>query len=325
MKYYKSSYITIGLFILAIAVTAFVAVKVEPDEYEMVRGSIRKVNKVSKLKTVDFYLSESLRPIIYLQSTDVDITNNNNLDFVSPHGYSMTNNEKVFYKGNSGFANVEKQSLVLNGDVKFTKGKSIYLSNSTKYNYKTGDMKSIKKVYVEHFIPGSKDTIQINADENRGNILSKVSRFSGHVNGELIRHRPYEEGFKFKSDLLTLDMVDQVVYFDKNLKFYRQSMYIQADRGEVYLDNYNKKLKYYVLYDDIILEEKVTSNNKKFIRKAVSQKLEGLEAGNRIVLSGAPIVTQEGDTIKGNEIVLRRNVELIEVEDSSTTFKVKNR
>ena len=42
----------------------------------------------------------------------------------------------------------------------------------------------------------------------------------------------------------------------------------------------------------------------------------------KIVLTGAPRVEQDQDVIKGYQITLRENVELVEVDDSQTSFKI---
>ena len=58
-------------------------------------------------------------------------------------------------------------------------------------------------------------------------------------------------------------------------------------KGEIFLENHNKKLKYFVLYDDIKLTEKIRSSGGVMIdREAYAQKLEGIASEDKIILTG---------------------------------------
>ena len=62
---------------------------------------------------------------------------------------------------------------------------------------------------------------------------------------------------------------------------------------------------------------------KRFIRRAFSEKLEGLARDNKLILTGYPKVFQLNDIIKGNVITLRGNNEVVEVDDANTHFKIQ--
>ena len=97
-------------------------------------------------------------------------------------------------------------------------------------------------------------------------------------------------------------------------------------RGEIYLDNQSKKLKYYTLFDDVKVIEKLKINENQLIeRKAFGEKLEGIISEDKLILTGSPKVLQEDDVVKGNKITLRENNEVIEVEDASSNFTVKKK
>ena len=72
------------------------------------------------------------------------------------------------------------------------------------------------------------------------------------------------------------------------------------------------------------VEEKVTvqerDGQKEFIRKALSERLEGVTSEEILVLTGYPKVYQMKDVIRGNRIILRRDSELVEVEDANSVF-----
>src|SRR5690606_7602443 len=109
-----------------------------------------------------------------------------------------------------------------------------------------------------------------------------------------------------------------------NVELRKQEVTAQSKRGEIFLENYNKKLKYYVLYDDVKVSEKVKvpspSGPRSYVRRALSEKLEGIVAEDKVILTGYPRVFQEKDVIKGNRIILRENNEVVEVDDANTNF-----
>lgn len=111
-----------------------------------------------------------------------------------------------------------------------------------------------------------------------------------------------------------------------DVNFNRIKFKALAGKAEVFLENYNKKLKYYALYDDIRLQEELSlSDGSKVTRKAYAEKLEGFNAERKIVLSGTPKVIQGRDIIKGYKVTLREDVELVEVEDSSSSFQMNRK
>jgi len=78
------------------------------------------------------------------------------------------------------------------------------------------------------------------------------------------------------------------------------------------------------MYDDIKLEEKLkTRQGGSQVRRAFAEKLEGFISDGKLVLSGAPRVEQGRDIIKGYQITLRENTEIVEVDDSQSSFRFK--
>jgi lipopolysaccharide export system protein LptA len=72
------------------------------------------------------------------------------------------------------------------------------------------------------------------------------------------------------------------------------------------------------------LEEKLKlKSGKNQTRRAFAEKLEGHQRTGKIILTGAPRVEQGNDIIKGYQITLRENVELVEVDDSQSSFSLK--
>ena len=63
----------------------------------------------------------------------------------------------------------------------------------------------------------------------------------------------------------------------------KQPFMATSHRGEIYLENYNKKLKYFVLNDDVKLEEKVVLGGHPTLGRPMPRNLKELR--QRIKLS----------------------------------------
>ncbi|OFZ68803.1 MAG: hypothetical protein A2451_14970 [Bdellovibrionales bacterium RIFOXYC2_FULL_39_8] len=115
-----------------------------------------------------------------------------------------------------------------------------------------------------------------------------------------------------------------MINLDGDVYLKKQEVEAWGRRGEIFLENYNKKLKYFVLYDDIKLEETLTVGKDTLLtRKAFGEKLEGIMSEGLLFLTGYPRVFQGKDVIKGNRIILRQNNQIVEVDDANTNFHVK--
>ena len=148
----------------------------------------------------------------------------------------------------------------------------------------------------------------------------------GGVTGQIVRRRRYEGRLNFNSNKLSLNRNESKLTLDKDVKIHRNNYHLAAGRGEILLENFNKKLKYYTLYDDVKLIELVKlSTGEKQTRRAYAEKLEAFQAKGEVILTGAPRVEQGNDVIKGYQIVLRENVELVEIDDSQTSFSLKKK
>ena len=129
---------------------------------------------------------------------------------------------------------------------------------------------------------------------------------------------------KFAAENVVVNSPESRINLSKSVKLRRNNYYLTAGNAEIFLENFNKKLKYYSLYDDVKLEEKIELHSGGTqTRRAYAEKLEAHQATGRVVLTGAPRVEQGKDIIKGYQITLRENVELVEVDDSKSSFSLK--
>ncbi|MCY4495522.1 MAG: hypothetical protein OXB92_16885, partial [Acidimicrobiaceae bacterium] len=142
------------------------------------------------------------------------------------------------------------------------------------------------------------------------------------VSGFVKRERVYQQGLEFRSNKINLKMIPGKILAEGNLWLKRQGLAARGRRGEIYLGGERKKLKYFVIYDDVRIVEKVNLRHRSFKRRAFCEKLEGLMDQDKMILTGYPKVFQLNDVVKGNRIILRENNEVVEVEDANTRFKI---
>lgn len=127
----------------------------------------------------------------------------------------------------------------------------------------------------------------------------------------------------FTTDLMTLSAPKSEVEMKGNVTFKKGNLDASSNQGTLFLENYNKKLKYYSLSDDVKLQETLSLNGKPVMRKAFAEKLEGIISEKKVILTGLPKVFQEKDVIKGNRITIRENIETVEIDDANTNITLE--
>lgn len=278
-----------------------------------------KTEKAQFTKLSYFVLDKGERTLS-LDAKELNILNSEDLYFKAPIGV-LYNDEQINYKAEKGKYIGKSKELTLIGDVDLKsisgghKSKKLYYNGSKKYLEAQGDVKS---TFLDE---KTKDNILVDSNYVNSWIKDKRTLFMGSVKGRVKRRRAYEESFNFYANRVELNQLKSLVSLAENVKLHRNNYHLEAQKAEIFLENFNKKLKYYVLYDDIKLEEKLSMpDGTTQIRRAFSEKLEGYMADAKVVLSGAPRVEQGEDLIKGYQITLRENVELVEVDDSQSSF-----
>ena len=122
---------------------------------------------------------------------------------------------------------------------------------------------------------------------------------------------------------MNLDGEKSFAYLEGGVRIVREGYDITAGKAEMFLDNYNKSLKYFVLNDDVKVSEKIDGPEGHQMRRAFSERLEGFGKEQKMVLTGAPRVEMGKDVIKGYRITIRENVDLVEVDDAMSDVQVK--
>jgi lipopolysaccharide export system protein LptA len=275
----------------------------------------------SYLKNSEYYYLDHGKALLKVDSEELTISSTDGKIFgFNPVGIFYNNDEPIFFQSKNFLLFLKKQELILENqvDVNFNKTKflanKIHLYSNGRKIEAHGDIQTTSQSDVD----GGK--ILINSDLANGELQSKYFEYRGHVNGKIKRKKLYEESVSFGSDFLSYATIDNLIELKGNVLITKENSVAQSLRGEIFLENYNKKLKYYVLYDDVKLEEHVISNGHKLERKAFAEKLEGMASDKKIILTGFPKVFQGKDVIKGNRITIRENVETVEVDDANSSI-----
>jgi lipopolysaccharide export system protein LptA len=171
----------------------------------------------------------------------------------------------------------------------------------------------------------SKDHVVITSETMRAHPNSQDSTFKGNVQGSMSRKKKYEGKLTFSSQQLQFDGNKSLAQLIGDVHMHRENYDITAGKADMFLENFNKALKYFVLNDDVKVREKLQTPEGVQERKAFAERLEGFGREQKMVLSGAPRVEMGKDVIKGYRITIRENVDLIEVDDAMTDVQVKRK
>jgi LPS export ABC transporter protein LptC len=313
-----------GLFTLWIVFQSFNVIRKNSKQKDPL---VVQKDSETIFNNLNYFSIENSKPVLNLNADLLKIINSKQLYFTKPEGFLLNKDKKqINYQANKGSYNVTKKVLDLQGavvlksekgDHKSSKlhfdGSRNYLEASGEVNSVMNDLKTSDQIIIES------DWMNSWMDEGR-------SLFNGNVKGRVSRKRVYEQSFKFSSEKLELNRLKSLVTLTTSVTLDRNKYHLEAEKAEIFLENFNKKLKYYVLYDDIKLVEKLKLlNGESSKRYAFSEKLEGYMSEAKVVLSGAPRVESGSDVIKGYQITLRENVELVEVDDSQSSFELKRK
>ncbi len=274
-----------------------------------------------------FHVKDGL-PQMSLSATKMKSQGQDSAEFDSPVGiYNQhARNTTVKYQANTGEYRKVKDSLILEGDVKATSDEGNYEAKRVRYSFKKDLIQATGNVKFTGLDVKTGDQLKINSDRMKARPKLKQSEFIGSVQGVLNRKRQYEGSMNFTSKMMTLDGFQSLAHLEGDVYMKRDNYRITAGKADIYLENFNKSLKYFVLNDDVKMTE--TLNNPQTgltERKAFAERLEGFGREEKMVLSGAPRVEQGTDVIKGYRITVRENTDLIEVDDAMSDVQVKKK
>lgn len=314
-------------FLLMTFVVIFIAqdVKNKSESY----SDLLDVDMVdeAKFKNMNYYSLADGKKSMSMNSDDLKIINQSDFIFQKTDGEFINNKGEVtLFSADSGKYQANIKELALYDNIELKNDEAEYQSNNMLVNKTQNTMSAVGDVNAKLIDKLTKDKITISSRSMNSDLDKKVIHFKGDIQGVLTRNRRYEGGFSFTSELMTLNQLESQINLSKDVKLRRNNYDVEAQKAEIFLENYNKRLKYYVLYDDIKFVEKLKlKSGASRVRRAFAEKLEGFMSQGKIILSGAPRVEQDGDLIKGYQITLRENVELVEVDDSQSSFQLKRK
>lgn len=316
--------IILGFFVLS-GVISYSALNFQNAKIDSNEVFADQMKEKTYFKDLQYYSFKENGDKLSLKASELTIIDSKDLKFTLPDGELYQNNDKIKFRSVKGEYIAKTSTLNLSGDVNIkTQDGSSHKADFIKYlgseETFTANGNTISEV---NNIQGQ-DKFKITAAHLKSNIAQKRILFEGDVKAKLIRNRSYEGSVSLEAHKMILNQLESHVFLEGDVSLERNRYYLHANKADIFLDNFNKSLKYYVLYDDIKLVEKLRlDDGTTTTRKAYSEKLEGYMREAKIVLSGAPRVEQGNDLIQGYQITLRENVELVEVDDSQTSFTIK--
>ncbi|MDA9793040.1 LPS export ABC transporter periplasmic protein LptC [Bacteriovoracaceae bacterium] len=301
------------------------------------RSSVKKASKFarkevenfSEFSSIELYGISNFKPSLKLVSDYLDIRENDRMEFISPSGVIYNMNEKPIdtdFKASEGAFSFTKNKLELSENVEFKTPNLKIESQQLNFFTKTSVFSAKGGVKIISRDKKSGDKIKVNSLSMRGNLNNRYYEYSGDVKASLRRKRIYESGVDFSSLKMIMNLQESTVLMEGDVVFKRNKFSMLAGKAELFLSNYNKTLKYYVLYDDIRLQEKLRlKDGSEMIRRAFADKIEGFNLDRKLVLTGSPRVIQGEDIIKGYRVTLREDLEMVEVDDSASSFSLKKK
>jgi lipopolysaccharide transport protein LptA len=284
----------------------------------------------SYFKIVDYYLINKSKPFLQLESTHLTISNQNTFVVaLNPNGVIYRRDDKdveeepIHFNSKSSEIYTSAKELFLKEEVQVKVGHADLKANKVSIFNNGKHLEADGNVRTHNTDIKTNDQILINSDFAIYRPKEEFFEYQRNVKGTVQRKRQYEESVSFTTDLLTLSAPQSKVEMKGNVTFKKGNLDVSSNQGTVFLENYNKRLKYYSLSDDVRLQETISINGKPLVRKAFAEKLEGLISEKKIILTGLPKVFQQKDVIRGNRITIRENIETVEVDDANTNITLE--
>lgn len=316
-----SAYVTLNAFII------YSSLKQSADEAEVNAAPVTMAPEFTQIENLDYFHLKETVPQLSLNALSMRSQGDALAEFVKPKGiYNFESKKKTMnYVANEGVYKKEKDLLTLEGNVKITSPEADYEAAKLKYFFKKDLILGSGGVTFKGLDLKSQDQLEIHSQSMRANPNQQFSLFKGGVQGSMQRKKKYEGRMTFSSQQLQLEGLKSLAHLEGDVKLNRQSYLITAGKGDIYLENYNKSLKYFVFNDDVKVTEKLQTPQGTTYRKAFAERLEGFGKEQKMVLSGAPKVEHGSDVVKGYKITIRENMDLIEVDDAMSDMQVKRK
>jgi LPS export ABC transporter protein LptC len=321
------SIIIIFCYLLMNGFIIFASWQMQPEKVEAAKVAKSMAPEFTEIEHLDyFHLKEGI-PQMSLAAEKMRSQGEELAEFETPKGvYNFQQkNKTIKYSADFGIYKKAKEVLTLTGTAEISSDEANYYANKVKYYFKKDLVIGNGDVRFEGDDLKTKDHLVITSDTMRAYPNAQQSHFKGRVKGSMERKKKYEGKLTFASDDFQFDGNKSVGYLIGSVHMHRDTYDITAGKADMFLENFNKSLKYFVLNDDVKVTEKLQTPDGVQERKAFAERLEGFGREQKMVLSGAPRVEMGKDVIKGYRITIRENVDLIEVDDAMSDVQVKRK
>lgn len=283
--------------------------------------------EATEVTGLDYFNIKDGKPVLSLKAEEMKSIAENSAEFVGPHGiyFYQDHQQTLKYRAEEAFYEKDKAFLKLVDNVELIGEQGIYRGKQLTYFFEKDLIEGVEGIRFDGADPQTKDKFHIESDKVNAYPQQKVSQFEGKVKGKLIPQKKYQPPMDFNSEFLKLNENKSQAELWGGVRIKRGNYLITGGNGELFFQNYNKNLKYFVLNDDVKVTETLRTPKGIVQRRSFSESLEGFGSEKKMVLSGAPRVEQGKDVIKGYRITIRENAELIEVDDAMSDVQVKRK
>ncbi len=326
MRHYFSIFLFSSVCV-AVAIISLTSDTTDSDKLGMGEFAERDQLSVSYFKNLNYFVTRDKRDVLKVKTRELTQKSSRSLKYITffdPVGTAYSkNNEPINFDSKDGHYYFKENTLKLSKDVHIKTTDSNMSADDMVYFFNEDKILGTGNVKTKTVAKSTLDIIDVSSKELESYPNQKISFFRHDVRGKIERKKKYEPPIYFSSEELKMDMPLNKIDLDREVHIRKGNLRTYAKRGEMFIENYNKRLKYFSLYDDVKVEETLLVDGRTVTRKAFGEKLEGFTSLEQIVLTGFPKVIQEGDLIKGNKITLRINNEVVEVDDANTRFELK--
>ncbi len=319
------SIIIIFVYIILNTLIITMSLKIKNELGTTKKSSQGLAPEYTKILKLEYFHLKDARPILSLSASEMVSEGEDLAQFAAPKGiYHFTQkNKSLHYQAQEGIYRKVKNVLSLKGEVNLKSQEATYSADTVSYYFKKDLVIAKGHVDFEGEDPKSRDHVTVTADSMRSMPAAQFTSFRGNIAGSMKRRKRYEGQLSFWSSIMNLDGEKSYAYLEGNVRIVREGYDITAGKAEMFLENYNKSLKYFVLNDDVKVTEKIESPDGDQIRRAYAERLEGFGREQKMVLTGAPRVEMGKDLIKGYRITIRENVDLVEIDDAMSDVQLK--
>lgn len=278
---------------------------------------------LQKVEVLQFYSLKDFKRNFYLDAYYLETKKNFYLfDFINPKGFFIDKKDEskiTHFSSQKLHYNKENNISNFKGDVEIKRDLMKINCQIGTYWTDTEIFYCRERVEVYANQVKTRDEVTINSNDIKAFFAQKYSLHKGNVSGVIKRPLLHEPPIHFTTDNLSFFYEQNQANLDGSVHVTHGEYDVKSHKGEILIENYNKKLKYFDFDDEVVVEQKSRKipGGK---RLAYAEKMQGVRSEGTVVLTGAPMVVQGKDIIKGNKITLRQGASLIEVDDATSNL-----